>query len=466
MTTGEKSKINTDRIRQLNDVLYTSGPVLYWMSRDQRIEHNWALIYAQEIATKTKSPLHIVFTLVPEVLNTSIRQYDFMLKGLQELEDKFHEKNMSFGVLNGDPAEVIPEYITEKNIKALVSDFDPLKIKSAWKETVNKKIGISHYEVDAHNIIPCWVSSDKQEYSAFTFRIKVHKKLDNYMDSFTPVRKHPFNKNTEIKKINWRKLYDKLNVNIDVPESKIFKPGEKAARKCLRVFIDKKLSKYSEGRNDPVNDVQSNLSVYLHYGQISAQYIAQEIIQSSADIESKEDFLEELIVRRELSDNFCFYNKSYDSIRGFPLWAQKTLAQHLKDTRDYVYSRKEFEEAITHDDLWNAAQLQMVNHGKMHGYLRMYWAKKILEWSKTPAAALRTAIYLNDKYELDGRDPNGYTGIAWSIGGLHDRAWGERPVFGKIRYMSYAGCKSKFDVDAYVNKQFNEQTKEKIGIDS
>ena len=162
--------------------------------------------------------------------------------------------------------------------------------------------------------------------------------------------------------------------------------------------------------------------------------------------------MEELIVRRELADNFCFYNPQYDSFAGFPTWAQKTLDEHRRDPREYLYTLAQFEQAQTHDDLWNAAQLEMVQTGKMHGYLRMYWAKKILEWTRSPEEALQIAIYLNDRYELDGRDPNGYTGIAWSLGGVHDRAWGERKVFGKIRYMSYNGCKSKFDVTAYIKK--------------
>jgi deoxyribodipyrimidine photo-lyase len=164
----------------------------------------------------------------------------------------------------------------------------------------------------------------------------------------------------------------------------------------------------------------------------------------------REDFLEELIIRRELSDNFCFYNPDYDEFKGFPDWAKKTLDEHRKDTREYVYSLKEFEAGQTHDELWNAAQMEMVKKGKMHGYMRMYWAKKILEWTASPEEALKTAISLNDKYELDGRDPNGYVGISWSIGGVHDRAWGERPIFGKIRYMSYNGCRSKFDVKKYI----------------
>jgi deoxyribodipyrimidine photo-lyase len=162
-------------------------------------------------------------------------------------------------------------------------------------------------------------------------------------------------------------------------------------------------------------------------------------------------FLEELIVRRELSDNFCYYNQNYDNLQSFPAWARSTLEEHARDRREYLYTPEELERAHTHDDLWNAAQLEMVRRGKMHGYMRMYWAKKILEWSPSPAEALHAAIYLNDRYELDGRDPNGYVGAAWSIGGVHDRAWKERAIYGKVRYMSYNGAKRKFDVQAYIH---------------
>ncbi|MBN2520958.1 MAG: hypothetical protein JXB17_10665 [Bacteroidales bacterium] len=168
--------------------------------------------------------------------------------------------------------------------------------------------------------------------------------------------------------------------------------------------------------------------------------------------ENTEAFLEELIVRKELSDNYCYYNVNYDSYEGFPEWAKQTLKIHRYDEREYVYELIDFESANTHDDLWNAAQIELIETGKIHGYMRMYWAKKILEWTKSPEKALKTAIYLNDKYAMDGRDPNGYTGCAWAIGGVHDRAWSERPVFGKIRYMNCNGAKRKFDVEEYISK--------------
>jgi len=216
-------------------------------------------------------------------------------------------------------------------------------------------------------------------------------------------------------------------------------------------FIENKFDKYADLRNDPNSNVLSNFSPYSHFGQISAQRVAL-VLYGFGNHPSTESFLDELIVRRELSDNYCYYNSNYDSFIGFPDWAKQTLNDHRADERDFVYSLRKFEEAKTHEDLWNAAQNELIRTGKMHGYMRMYWAKKILEWSKSPEEALKIAIYLNDKYELDGRDPNGYVGCAWAIGGVHDRAWGERAVYGKIRYMNRGGAKRKFDINKYILK--------------
>ena len=197
----------------------------------------------------------------------------------------------------------------------------------------------------------------------------------------------------------------------------------------------------------------------MHFGQISAQRVALTVQQFYQTFSSSKVFLEELIVRRELADNFCYFNTNYDSFNGFHNWAKETLNKHRNDKREFVYSLRDFENANTHEDLWNAAQKELLVTGKMHGYMRMYWAKKILEWTKSPEEALQISIYLNDKYELDGRDPNGYVGCAWSIGGVHDRAWKERKILGKIRYMNKNGAMRKFDVKAYIaaNERVSQQ---------
>ncbi|MFZ1280742.1 MAG: deoxyribodipyrimidine photo-lyase [Ignavibacteriaceae bacterium] len=443
--------INEKRIRLLQKGNETNGPIIYWMSRDQRVHDNWALLFAQKLTKDNKRSLVVLFNLVPDFLEATIRQYDFMLRGLQEIDAELKNYNIPFYLTIGKPEEVIPNLLKKLGASILVSDFDPLKIKRIWKRDVAKQIAIPFYEVDAHNIVPCLYVSNKLEFAAYTIRPKIHKALIEFMDEFSSLKK--MNKSeisSEI--IDWSKIQKSLKINFDVKEVDWIKPGESEAQKTFNHFLKKKFENYHELRNDPTKDYQSNLSPYLHFGQISAQRIAHDTEKFKGNPESKKVFLEELIVRRELSDNFCYFNKNYDSFDGFHDWAKTSLNEHRKDEREFVYTLKQFESANTHEDLWNAAQKELISTGKMHGYMRMYWAKKILEWTKSPEEALKIAIYLNDKYELDGRDPNGYTGVAWSIGGIHDRAWFERPVYGKIRYMNRNGAASKFDVKAYVNK--------------
>ncbi|MBK6913804.1 MAG: deoxyribodipyrimidine photo-lyase [Ignavibacteriales bacterium] len=445
--------INKNRIRILQDGIETKGPIVYWMSRDQRVHDNWALLFARQIAIENKKPLAVIFNLVPDFLEAAIRQFGFMLKGLKEVEDELTNYNIPFFLLNGKPEVEIPKFLIEFNASIFISDFDPLQIKRIWKSDVAKKITIPFYEVDAHNIIPCLFVSDKQEFAAYMIRPKINKALIEFLDEFPPLQKMNQNELTS-DKIDWSKVEKSLNLNRDVKEVDWIIPGQSAGLKALEFFLQNKFDQYNELRNDPTKDGQSNLSPYLHFGHLSAQRIALETQRLNGNKDSEKSFLEELIVRRELSDNFCYFNPKYDSFEGFHNWAKTSLNEHRKDKREYIYRLDEFEQAKTHEDLWNAAQREMITTGKMHGYMRMYWAKKILEWSKSPEEALKIAICLNDKYELDGRDPNGYTGIAWSIGGVHDRPWFERAVFGKIRYMNRNGAKNKFDIGTYI-KKFN-----------
>ncbi|MGB5530020.1 MAG: deoxyribodipyrimidine photo-lyase [Ignavibacteriaceae bacterium] len=443
--------MNKERIRLAHNGTETKGPVIYWMSRDQRVHDNWALLFAQKLAKEKKKPFVVIFNLVPDFLEATIRQYGFMLKGLQEIEAELNKYNIPFFLLSGKPEIEIPKFLKKNNASILVTDFDPLRIKRIWKKEVAKKTDIPFYEVDAHNIIPCFYVSNKAEFAAYTIRPKIHKLLPEFLDNFPPLQKMKNNLSVAADKVDWDEAKDSLKVNRSVKEVNWIIPGEKAAIKLLNNFLENRFTKYVEEKNDPNKNALSNLSAYLHFGQISAQRVALTVQQFYQKNPSADAFLEELIVRRELADNFCYFNTKYDSFDGFHSWAKETLNQHRKDKRDFVYSLKEFENANTHEDLWNAAQTELLVTGKMHGYMRMYWAKKILEWSKSPEDALKIAIYLNDKYELDGRDPNGYAGCAWSIGGVHDRAWTERPVYGKIRYMNRNGAARKFDVDAYTN---------------
>jgi len=445
--------INEKRIRLLQNGNETNGPIVYWLSRDQRVHDNWALLFAQKLALEKKKSLVVVFNLVPDFLEATIRQYGFMLKGLQEIERELSKYNIPFFLLSRKPEEQIPKFLKKINASIVVSDFDPLKIKRIWKRDVAKQISIPFYEVDAHNIVPSLHVSNKLEFAAYTIRPKINKALIEFLDEYQILKK--MNKSeiqTDI--TDWVKIKKSIQINFDVKEVDWIKPGETAALKSLQNFLKNKFEDYSDLRNDPTKDGQSNLSPYLHFGQLSAQRIVLEVERINGSEESKKTFLEELIIRRELSDNFCYFNKNYDSFDGFNDWAKTSLNLHRKDEREFVYNLDQFENTKTHEDLWNAAQKELMTTGKMHGYMRMYWAKKILEWTKSPEDALQIAIYLNDKYELDGRDPNGYAGIAWSIGGTHDRAWFERPVYGKIRYMNRNGAERKFDVNSYI-KRFN-----------
>ncbi len=445
--------MNTKRVRQLKKLTEGGGPVVYWMQRDQRASDNWALIFALEKAKELNTSVVVCFCVVEKFFDAAARQYRFMLEGLKQVESSLKKKNIAFKLLSGKPGLEIPKFAEMINASLIVSDFNPMKIIREWEKSVLDKTEISHYCVDAHNIVPCWEASDKAEFAAYTIRPKINKLLPEFIDEFPETRQE---KNVFSFSNDWEKAERKLKINFDVKEIDWLKPGEDAAKKTLRKFIETKFKDYAELRNDPNSMTVSDMSPYIHFGQISAQRIALDIQPFIEYQESQKAFLEELIIRRELSDNFCFYNKNYDSFDGFHSWAKDTLNNHRRDKREYIYLKDDFENAATHDDLWNAAQIEMTRFGKMHGYMRMYWAKKILEWTKSPEEALETAIYLNDKYELDGRDPNGYTGIAWSIGGVHDRAWTERSVFGKIRYMNYNGCKRKFNVDKYITKNFME----------
>ncbi|UFS70991.1 deoxyribodipyrimidine photo-lyase [Geomonas sp. RF6] len=438
------------RIHPLNERPLRPGPVVYWMSRDQRVADNWALLHAQELAIQGRHPLAVVFTLVPEFLGAALRQYAFMLKGLQQVAERLAQLKIPFYLLTGDPPAEIAAFVVQHRAGAVVADFDPLRIKRQWREEAAKHLPVPLVEVDAHNIVPCRYVSSRQEFGAYTLRPKIRRLLHDFLDEFPPLLPHPTPWPLPPPLFDSERVLSSLPLDRTVPEVRRVSPGEDAARERLQNFLDEGVDLYETRRNDPSQDGQSGLSPFLHFGQLSAQRVALETGRQEGSISSREAFLEELIVRRELSDNLCQYNLHYDSIEGLPGWARETLDEHREDPREFVYSLEEFAAGDTHDPLWNASQLEMVRTGRMHGYLRMYWAKKILEWTETPEEAMKVAIALNDRYQLDGRDPNGYAGISWSIGGMHDRAWGERPIFGKVRYMNDKGCRRKFSVAGYI----------------
>lgn len=441
--------VRPERLLQLNPgVAPGAGVVVYWMSRDQRAEDNWALLHAQHEALLRGVPLVVVFCLAPAFLGATWRQYGFLLRGLAETGQALCRQGIGWVVLRGDPGHEIPAFARRHQAGLIVTDFDPLRVKCGWRKDVAAALTVPLVEVDAHNIVPARQVSPKQEFAASTLRPKLRRLLPDYLTAIPALRRHPFAW-PHAKPVDWQAIRKTLRVDRAVGEVDWLPPGAKAAQHRLRHFITHRLAAYPESARDPARDGLSHLSPYLHFGQLSAQRVALEVSAASAPAGARDAFLEELIVRRELADNYCLYQSHYDTAEGFPAWAAGTLKAHAADPRAILYDQARLDAADTHDDLWNAAQREMVTTGKMHGYLRMYWAKKILEWSPSPAEALRITLALNDRYELDGRDPNGYVGAAWAIGGVHDRAWGERPVFGKIRYMSYNGCKSKFSIAGY-----------------
>ncbi|KAJ0248081.1 Deoxyribodipyrimidine photo-lyase [Hirschfeldia incana] len=450
-------------LSRLPDSDQTAGPVVYWMFRDQRLRDNWALIHAVDLANRTNAPVAVVFNLFDQFLGAKARQLGFMLKGLRELHRQIESLQIPFFLLRGDAEETIPDFMKECGASHLVTDFSPLREIRSCKEEVVKRTSVSLtvHEVDAHNVVPMWTASGKLEYSARTLRGKINKLLPEYLVEFPeiePPKKKWVGMMDDKAVVDWDGLVDKVvREGAEVPEVGWCVPGEDAGMEVLmgsqEGFLTKRLRNYSTDRNNPVKPkALSGLSPYLHFGQISAQRCALEARKvRSAYPQAVDTFLEELIVRRELSDNFCYYQPHYDSLEGAWEWARKSLMDHASDKREHIYSLEQLEKGQTADPLWNASQLEMVYQGKMHGFMRMYWAKKILEWTKGPEEALSISIFLNNKYELDGRDPSGYVGCMWSICGVHDQGWKERPVFGKIRYMNYAGCKRKFNVDSYIS---------------
>jgi deoxyribodipyrimidine photo-lyase len=443
--------IQAERIRPLNGKRSARGEfVLYWMQAAQRAGSNHALEYAAAMANELSRPLVAFFGVTENFPGANARHYGFMLEGLKETEEDLRERDVRLVVRRRSPEVGVEELASRASL--VVVDDGYLRIQRKWRRAAAAKILSPLVEVSTNVIVPVETTSPKEEYSAATIRPKIWRHLEKFL---VPVRKVPLRKSSlgmDLESLDIRdpgEVLRALSVDRGVPESPDFRGGASEARKRLRDFVRRKLPAYAEDRNDPSLDGLSNLSPYLHFGQISPLEVALEVRKGGPY--GRAPFLEELVVRRELSMNFVRYNGCYDRFAGLPAWSRSTLLEHGGDPREFVYTRARLEAAGTHDPFWNAAQNEMVLTGKMHGYMRMYWGKKILEWSASPRQAFRTALALNDKYELDGRDPNGFAGVAWCFG-KHDRPWGRRPVFGVVRYMNAAGLRRKFDIDAYVAK--------------
>jgi deoxyribodipyrimidine photo-lyase len=313
-------------------------------------------------------------------------------------------------------------------------------------------------QVEGEAVVPVEVASEKSEYAARTLRPRIHRHLGDFLH---PVRMtKPGSTPAGLQLESFCKGLDDpaeflKGAHIDRqvgPVTKFFRGGPSHAAKHLETFLEQHLSRYDDMRNQPQTDYTSCMSPYLHYGMISPVTLALSVMEKRGGRDPQaESYVEELVVRRGLSQNFCHFNDDYDSWSCLPEWARKTLDEHKDDPRSPGYTREQLDNAETHDPYWNAAQVEMVETGYMHNYMRMYWGKKILEWSSSPQYAHQTTLYLNNRYFLDGRDPVSFANVAW-IFGQHDRAWQERPVFGKIRCMMASGLERKNDPRAYVEK--------------
>jgi deoxyribodipyrimidine photo-lyase len=442
--------IQKERIQALNAKETKKGRyVVYWMQASQRTDYNHALEYAVLKANELHQPLVVFFGITDHFPEGSQRHYTFMLEGLKDVKRSLEKRGIQIVIQHTSPELGVVQFA--KGASFAVVDRGYLKIQRAWREYAASRMDCPLVQVESDVIVPIEETSPKEEYTAATIRPKIHKKLDHFLCPLKEVDPDMDSLSLDFDSFDIddvEEAVSRLHIDRSVKKVSCYRGGAGEAKKHLRLFLRDKLDRFPEMRNDPTVDVLSHMSPYLHFGQISPLSIALTVSQTQG--QSKEAYLEELIVRRELSMNFVFYNGRYDSFEGaIPQWAQKTLKAHQKDKRPYLYALEELETGKTHDPYWNAAQKEMVFTGKMHGYMRMYWGKKILEWSKTPEEAFRAALYLNNKYELDGRDPSGFTGVAWCFG-KHDRPWKEREIFGNVRYMNEGGLKRKFDADEYV----------------
>jgi deoxyribodipyrimidine photo-lyase len=420
------------------------------MQQSQRAAGNPALEHAIRIANQRGLPLLAGFGLMDDYPEANRRHYAFMLQGLAEVERALRARGIGFVIRKGAPDAVA--LALAGTAAAVVCDRGYLRHQKAWRARVAKQASCPVVQVEGDVVVPVEVASDKSESAARTLRPKLQRVWDDWL---RPLDETPLDHGwqlgieSEVDLSDVDKALDGLNLDRSVAPVRRFRGGTGAARERLAGFREASLAGYGAGRSEPGAFQCSLLSPYLHLGQISPVEIGLAVRAAEAGSQhDRGSYLEELIVRRELSMNFVSYTPDYDQYQSLPGWAQATLRAHRDDPREQRYSARQLERAETHDVHWNTAMREMVHTGYMHNYMRMYWAKKILEWSGTPEHAFRTALQLNNRYFLDGRDANSYANVAWTFG-LHDRPWPERPVFGKVRSMTAQGLERKFDMKSY-----------------
>ena len=430
--------------------------VVYWIERAQRGIDNPALDCAIEVANALDLPLVTFFSVIPNFPHANLRHYAFLNQGLHDLAADLAARGMPL-IVRRPPENRLEQFLADVGAGMLIGDENPLREPERWRRVLAGRLRIPFWTVDADVVVPSSLFA-KGFYAQHLFRRLLDPLLPEYLIEPAEAKLQkgwpPSNRiagwtlDDDITR-GWR------HFDRSVPPVDPFRGGTHSALRRLSYFVEHQLADYQTARRKPQINGTSQLSPYLHFGHISPLRIALEA-KCAADAgavpqSGYQAFLGELIGWRELAVNFVIHaRRTYDSIACAEPWAEKTLREHARDPREYQYTCEQLERGETHDELWNAAQLQMVRYGWMHNVLRMYWAKKILEWAPNPAQAFDWAVLLNDKYELDGRDANSYAGIAWAIAGKFDRPWPERPIFGTIRYMSGASTGKKFDAKRYI----------------
>lgn len=443
------SVVDPDRIIELNDKEVGPGRyVLYWMQASVRTRENHALEHAVRLANDIERPLLVAFGIDPAYSESTPRTLRFLADGLADVATGLGRRSIPFVVRKGPPDEMASELASDA--AALVVDRNYLGDPRRWRAELATAADVPVVEVESNVVVPVEVASDKREWAARTIRPKIHEHLDRFLTELTTTALD----NSASPDVDGLDAADPeallAEIGIDVDgSSPRFRGGERQAHATLRRFVDDGLAQYDEAGTSVMGDFSSHLSMYLHYGHIAPTTIVRTVRDAARNRASTETFVEELVVRRELAHNFVWYEPDYDKYSALPDWAKTTLAEHRDDERDAVYTRAELEAANTHDRYWNAAMQEMKATGYLHNRLRMYWGKRIIEWTNTPEYAYRVTLDLNNRYFLDGRDPNSYANVGWLFG-LHDQAFAERPVIGKVRPMTASGLERKIDTGAYL----------------
>ena len=444
--------IEAQRLCELNSAPEVAGRyVLYWMQQSQRANCNPALEAAVAAADRLGLPVLVCFGLMDPLPRAQARHYAFMLEGLAETARTLRQRGIGFVMRRGRPDEVALQLAPDAAL--VVCDHGYLRSQKAWRQSVAQRAGRRVLRVEGDVVVPVALASGKTEIGARSLRPKIEHLRERFLVRLRARRPQVSAQRLRIPSAldpeEWPRLLRELKVEQGIGAVSDLRGGYSHARHRLRHFVGASLGQYCAARALPGAPQVSGLSPYLHFGQISPVEIAMAVRDADAPEPDRSTFLEELIVRRELAVNFVEYNPHYDRYESLPQWAQRSLGKHAGDRREYVYGREMLEAACTHDPYWNAAMRQMRRCGYMHNHMRMYWGKKVLEWSPSPQEAYRVLLRLNNSYFIDGRDPSSFANVGW-VFGLHDRPWPERPVFGNVRYMNAAGLRRKTDIESYV----------------